>query len=168
MGIEPWSQTPKLLVLAFTPRRRTTCVFCVSNKIFLIKIATLLHTVRYMDSWTCPNGPQESRNGVSGHLRKIYWFIFSMLLVAIELRLLGSKSLVLTFTPWRHSCKVVGEKISIIYIICIQANIRKWTGSSPRGGGQTRVIFFIGTWLKLLKMCNFNAIWNKFNVHLSA
>ena len=168
MGIEPWSQTPKSLVIAFTPCRHTSCVFCAFNLILLIRIATLLHVVRYKDSWTRPNGHQESTNGVSGHLWKNFWFIFSMLLVGIEPWSLSPKSLVLTFTLWRHTCKVVREKLILISIICIQANLHKWTGSSPRRGGQTRVRSFIGTWLKSVKMCHLNAIWNKFNIHLCA
>ena len=151
MGIEPRSQTPESLVLAFAPCRHTSCVFSVSNWIFLIRIATLLHIVRYMDSWTRPNGHQESRNGVSGHLRKIYRFDFSMLLVGIEPWSSSPKSHILTFTLWRHTCKVVREEIILIYIVCIQANIPKRTGSRPRRGGETRVRSFIGTWLKSLK-----------------
>ena len=138
MGIEPRSQTPESLILAFAPYRHTSCVFSVSNWIFLIRIATLLHIVRYMDSWTRLNGHQESRNGVSGHLRKIYLFDFSMVLVGIEPWSPSPKSLVITFTLWRHACKVAREKISLIYIICIQANIHKWTGSSPTRGDQTQ------------------------------
>ena len=167
VGFEPWILTPKSLDLTFTPWRHTSVVFCFCIQIFLIRILLLLNIIDYIYGIIDAPG---SCTRASGLLRKVFWALrfFSMLPMGMEPWSLSPKSLVLTFTLWRHTCKLVREKLSLIYIICIQANLHKWTGSSPRRGGQTGVRSFIGTWLKAVKVCHFNAIWNKLKIHLCA